>query len=164
MPSGFWRDTKRLARASRSRTNVRRPRPCCGSRGSIASAPTPHVTRDLLLVPPSPDCGPPPPLGRERRGEKRREQRAERDPGRARRLGLHFLGFLLQRAARLFDELRDTVLRVGGLLRGIAAVILDPLRGFALPQGFRSAADQPKGRSEERRVGKECRSRWSPYH
>ena len=22
----------------------------------------------------------------------------------------------------------------------------------------------PKGRSEERRVGKECRSRWSPYH
>src|SRR2546426_9157814 len=24
--------------------------------------------------------------------------------------------------------------------------------------------NQPKGRSEERRVGKECRSRWSPYH
>ena len=24
--------------------------------------------------------------------------------------------------------------------------------------------DQNKGRSEERRVGKECRSRWSPYH
>src|SRR5260370_1346127 len=23
---------------------------------------------------------------------------------------------------------------------------------------------QTKGRSEERRVGKECRSRWSPYH
>ena len=22
----------------------------------------------------------------------------------------------------------------------------------------------PNGRSEERRVGKECRSRWSPYH
>ena len=22
----------------------------------------------------------------------------------------------------------------------------------------------PQGRSEERRVGKECRSRWSPYH
>ena len=22
----------------------------------------------------------------------------------------------------------------------------------------------PKSRSEERRVGKECRSRWSPYH
>src|SRR3712207_690887 len=24
--------------------------------------------------------------------------------------------------------------------------------------------DAPAGRSEERRVGKECRSRWSPYH
>ena len=23
---------------------------------------------------------------------------------------------------------------------------------------------KPKTRSEERRVGKECRSRWSPYH
>ena len=27
-----------------------------------------------------------------------------------------------------------------------------------------SAADLRPGRSEERRVGKECRSRWSPYH
>src|SRR5256885_15733473 len=26
------------------------------------------------------------------------------------------------------------------------------------------AADLESGRSEERRVGKECRSRWSPYH
>ena len=25
-------------------------------------------------------------------------------------------------------------------------------------------ADLYNGRSEERRVGKECRSRWSPYH
>src|SRR2546422_8940302 len=24
--------------------------------------------------------------------------------------------------------------------------------------------DRPRWRSEERRVGKECRSRWSPYH
>ena len=24
--------------------------------------------------------------------------------------------------------------------------------------------NRAKGRSEERRVGKECRSRWSPYH
>ena len=27
-----------------------------------------------------------------------------------------------------------------------------------------SLTPQPKYRSEERRVGKECRSRWSPYH
>ena len=30
-------------------------------------------------------------------------------------------------------------------------------------RGIISEAHQ-KGRSEERRVGKECRSRWSPYH
>ena len=28
----------------------------------------------------------------------------------------------------------------------------------------KSAADTDSSRSEERRVGKECRSRWSPYH
>ena len=31
-------------------------------------------------------------------------------------------------------------------------------RGIIIFQNF------PKSRSEERRVGKECRSRWSPYH
>src|SRR2546422_10357187 len=38
----------------------------------------------------------------------------------------------------------------------------------ALPRDARRlgvhAADIPTERSEERRVGKECRSRWSPYH
>src|SRR5450631_2729596 len=29
---------------------------------------------------------------------------------------------------------------------------------------LRAEADKNGGRSEERRVGKECRSRWSPYH
>ena len=38
--------------------------------------------------------------------------------------------------------------------RGIATILLAHLAGAA-------ARD---GRSEERRVGKECRSRWSPYH
>jgi len=35
-----------------------------------------------------------------------------------------------------------------------------------LDKGVRSAAavGRLKNRSEERRVGKECRSRWSPYH
>ena len=28
----------------------------------------------------------------------------------------------------------------------------------------RDGAEKDEGRSEERRVGKECRSRWSPYH
>ena len=31
-------------------------------------------------------------------------------------------------------------------------------------EGFPEVGCQKGGRSEERRVGKECRSRWSPYH
>src|SRR3712207_9311793 len=54
----------------------------------------------------------------------------------------------------------------------------DPRReqGYALRLSFEQVPDRPnlalwiaitgaeQGRSEERRVGKECRSRWSPYH
>src|SRR5207249_9744690 len=36
----------------------------------------------------------------------------------------------------------------------------DPRMAHVRPQEL----DQPLVRSEERRVGKECRSRWSPYH
>src|SRR3712207_9406756 len=32
------------------------------------------------------------------------------------------------------------------------------------PVGAFGMCTERKGRSEERRVGKECRSRWSPYH
>src|SRR3989441_4517254 len=32
------------------------------------------------------------------------------------------------------------------------------------PEAMRRLADLQLERSEERRVGKECRSRWSPYH
>src|ERR1035441_7493298 len=37
--------------------------------------------------------------------------------------------------------------------------VRDHLRGAPL-----AACDEDLPRSEERRVGKECRSRWSPYH
>ena len=48
----------------------------------------------------------------------------------------------------------------------------EPSRTFGeylLVPGYSSAENVPtavslKTRSEERRVGKECRSRWSPYH
>ena len=35
-----------------------------------------------------------------------------------------------------------------------------------IPESTKEAIKKAKenGRSEERRVGKECRSRWSPYH
>ena len=50
-------------------------------------------------------------------------------------------------------------------------VMLPDKDGFSLMQQLRSFTDVPiifltakDERSEERRVGKECRSRWSPYH
>src|SRR5256885_16933156 len=36
--------------------------------------------------------------------------------------------------------------------------------GSRLSSSMASLGDRVKTRSEERRVGKECRSRWSPYH
>ena len=35
---------------------------------------------------------------------------------------------------------------------------------YGLTKVDQTAIDRPEPRSEERRVGKECRSRWSPYH
>ena len=35
---------------------------------------------------------------------------------------------------------------------------------IAMRYMFRDKIDRVEDRSEERRVGKECRSRWSPYH
>src|SRR3712207_7081879 len=37
-------------------------------------------------------------------------------------------------------------------------------RGFLALDSGPSTLDRLRKRSEERRVGKECRSRWSPYH
>ena len=45
-----------------------------------------------------------------------------------------------------------------GVVRGEPHLPLNPVLQWAVGQGMRLA------RSEERRVGKECRSRWSPYH
>src|SRR2546425_9944648 len=52
-------------------------------------------------------------------------------------------------------------LRLGRMHHRISALLRSPLRDGAeiLLFGFREFR-----RSEERRVGKECRSRWSPYH
>src|SRR2546430_7402654 len=70
----------------------------------------------------------------------------------------------------LFDLVRATRGMPLSCLLELAAVLLFPL--FAVFIGH-EAALVPKGtrrrfdrllRSEERRVGKECRSRWSPYH
>src|SRR5258707_13112115 len=44
------------------------------------------------------------------------------------------------------------------------AVSFDDERSFAETEHALNGVDQGRLRSEERRVGKECRSRWSPYH
>ena len=50
-------------------------------------------------------------------------------------------------------NLTEKVALVSGASRGIGAAIAQILAEFGA-----------NVRSEERRVGKECRSRWSPYH
>ena len=50
----------------------------------------------------------------------------------------------------------------GGLSLGRVAISVS---GDLKPEAFRiRATNRGYARSEERRVGKECRSRWSPYH
>ena len=54
--------------------------------------------------------------------------------------------------------------KIYGLLGNNGAgksTLLNILTGRLCPDGGTVTVD---GRSEERRVGKECRSRWSPYH
>ena len=45
-----------------------------------------------------------------------------------------------------------------GMTRGVGVERIGPTGSVVITRGV--AAE----RSEERRVGKECRSRWSPYH
>src|SRR5689334_24686913 len=65
-------------------------------------------------------------------------------------------GHILDEQVPAGDEAHDRELDLGAFaLEHLADVLDDALRD---PRAFR------RGRSEERRVGKECRSRWSPYH
>src|SRR2546430_13065680 len=60
--------------------------------------------------------------------------------------------------------LRETDQRFRLIVEGAkdyALLMLDP-EGRVV--SWNAGAERLKGRSEERRVGKECRSRWSPYH
>ena len=45
---------------------------------------------------------------------------------------------------------------------GIVYVCMSPLQSLETLEDFMNSGKEY--RSEERRVGKECRSRWSPYH
>src|ERR1043166_1689027 len=61
----------------------------------------------------------------------------------------------------------------GIVMTGADGIVMTGAAGWAYPNSVRAAnadgivmtgADGIVMRSEERRVGKECRSRWSPYH
>ena len=53
----------------------------------------------------------------------------------------------------------DEAAQILGISRGYAYKIIRGLNNELKEKGYRVIS-----RSEERRVGKECRSRWSPYH
>ena len=50
----------------------------------------------------------------------------------------------------------------GGLAGGLGVPSAEPCQGVQIPK-LRQLEQRILERSEERRVGKECRSRWSPY-
>ena len=54
-----------------------------------------------------------------------------------------------------------SALQAGGVI-GVTFFFM--LSGFLLAYGYKKRLLTREMRSEERRVGKECRSRWSPYH
>ena len=59
-------------------------------------------------------------------------------------------------------DMMGVVGRLGKLL-GPKGLMPSPKAGTVTPD-VAKAVKEVKARSEERRVGKECRSRWSPYH
>src|SRR5438445_13143319 len=73
---------------------------------------------------------------------------------------LNFLFFFFFQAE---DGIRD--IGVTGVQTCALPISCDPRRrGSQGSGGPRGGAARRRYRSEERRVGKECRSRWSPYH
>ena len=76
--------------------------------------------------------------------------------------------------ARLYESMRYSVLSGGKRIRPVLTLEFARLGGIdwhlALPYAcalelvHNYSLIRALARSEERRVGKECRSRWSPYH
>ena len=60
------------------------------------------------------------------------------------------------------DELTDNVVRA--VLRSYTGLFADYVFIDEIFIATRAYTTAEAERSEERRVGKECRSRWSPYH
>src|SRR3712207_9394926 len=91
------------------------------------------------------------------------------------RSGLHILGTERHESRRIDNQLRGRAGRQGdpGSSRFYLSLEDDLMKRFANERvaglmerlGLEEdVAIESRLRSEERRVGKECRSRWSPYH
>ena len=62
------------------------------------------------------------------------------------------------------EETGKELLKNGQLKRRVTIIPLNKIESSTLSESTLKNAAKSVGRSEERRVGKECRSRWSPYH
>ena len=65
-------------------------------------------------------------------------------------------------AYRRFLNMKNREYRVLVTLALMASLVVGNIAGTSV--NVQAADNKDKSRSEERRVGKECRSRWSPYH
>ena len=80
-----------------------------------------------------------------------------------------FIGIQMQVKAVAISRINCGILRLVGVVHHTILAVLDVGVNFYIIIGaepcmqFLLAVGTPQ-RSEERRVGKECRSRWSPYH
>ena len=74
---------------------------------------------------------------------------------------------LTERLENIFKQLRRhgklTEKEVDAALREVRLALLEADVNYGVVKDFINRVRQ-RARSEERRVGKECRSRWSPYH
>ena len=71
-----------------------------------------------------------------------------------------------RKSEQMNEELKETVIKVTDYTETNNARLLKRVRiiGITGVITILIAMVMDAGRSEERRVGKECRSRWSPYH
>ena len=82
-----------------------------------------------------------------------------REERKGRRSGIQIMARLIGLVRPLLHIMTGAVLL--GVLGYLCAIFLTILAGQGLLKGL---GENTFFRSEERRVGKECRSRWSPYH
>ena len=72
--------------------------------------------------------------------------------------------FVLEKRYLAKDEEGNLIETVDGMFRRVADTMAAVDSKYDSTADTKALSDIFTTRSEERRVGKECRSRWSPYH